>query len=85
MEFDSKMIRFDMYDIMKYTYDLSYVCNTDALEALNQQYFNLSHGDKVNITLCNNLNTNSLEEIEEDHVTSQDLQEACLSWNPLNR
>lgn len=73
MEFDSEIVRFNMYDAIKYPFDLSYACNIDALEVLNQQHFNLSYGDKMNIALCNNLNADSLRVLEKDNVASQEL------------
>lgn len=70
MEFDEEVVKFNVYHAMRYPSELSYVYSIGIINSLNQKYFDLSHGDEVNITLCNALNSNSLRILEEDHVTN---------------
>lgn len=76
MGFDGKEVKLNIYNTIKYLFDLSCVYNIDVINVLNQKYFDLNHGDEVNITFCNTLNAESLWILEEDHVTDQNLQES---------
>lgn len=71
MEFDSDVVKFNIYDTTKYHTDLSYTYNIAIINSLNQKYFDLSYGDEVNIALCNTLNVESLRTLEEDYVADQ--------------
>ncbi|XP_021908910.1 uncharacterized protein LOC110822976 [Carica papaya] len=78
MEFDGKVVKFNVYDAIKYSYNLSCAYNIDIIDALNQKYFDLGHDDEVNIALCNVLNADNFGILEEDHVADQNLQEAMF-------
>lgn len=57
---------------------ICHVCSIDAINILNQKYFDLSPKDEVNIILGNDLDANSLKILEEDHVADKNLQEAVF-------
>lgn len=71
IEFNGKVVKFNVYDAMKYPNDLSCAYNIDIIDSLNKSYFDLSHGDEVNITLWNTLNAESFGILEEDHIADQ--------------
>lgn len=49
MEFDGEMVKFNVYDAIKYPNDNFTLCNIDLCEPLTQEMFELSKEDKLNI------------------------------------
>lgn len=57
----------------------------DVVDYLNKKYFNLCHGDKLNIVLCNGFNVDSLGALEEDYPDDKNLQEAVFKLESLKQ
>lgn len=57
MEFDGEVVKFYVYDAMKYPTDLSCVYSVDILDSLQQRHFDLCFGNDMNIVLSNALHT----------------------------
>lgn len=49
MEFEGKVIKFNVNDAMKYLCDTSPIYGLDAIDFLSQEAFELSHDDKLSI------------------------------------
>lgn len=79
------MVRFNVHDFIKYPTDLSYACSTDTIDILSQKHFNLSHGDKVSIAFCSDLDADSLHVPEGEHMTDRCLQEVVFKLHSFKR
>ncbi|XP_065854963.1 uncharacterized protein [Euphorbia lathyris] len=55
MEFDGKVVQFNVYDAMKYPIDVSSVCGIDIIEPVTQNMFNMSGKDKLQVALSESL------------------------------
>lgn len=76
IEFDEDVVRFNVYDAIKYLTNLSYVYGADVIDFLNKKYLDFCLGHELNIILCNRLNVDNLGALEEDYVTTKNLHEA---------
>lgn len=70
---------------MKCPADLSYIYSLNIINILSQTYFNSSHRDEVSIVLCNDLDVDSLQIMEGEHMTDQHLQEVVFELDSLNQ
>ncbi|KAJ9168419.1 hypothetical protein P3X46_019944 [Hevea brasiliensis] len=74
MEFDGEVIKFNVYDAMKYPNDISYVSSIDVIEPFTQKTFELSKDDKLMVALCNNLNLDSIGKVARKFLIDGELQ-----------
>ena len=79
MEFDGEVIKFNVYDAMKFPNDVSSVCGIDVIEPLTEKVFYLNGEDKLKVVLCNDLNLDSLEKLEENFVIEEELHKVVLA------
>lgn len=78
MDFYGEVVKFNIYDAMKYPANISCICSVDVIDSLQQKHFDLCFGDKLSIILGNTLNINILETLEENYATNKNLQEAVF-------
>lgn len=55
MEFDGEMIKFNIYDAMRYPSDVSSLCFVDIIESLSNDVFDLSNQDVLEVILGRDL------------------------------
>ena len=66
MEFDGKIIEFNVYDDVKHPNNVSSVCRVDASELLVQQVLKLKYGDELNTKLCENFGKSNSMNMKEN-------------------
>jgi len=55
MEFDGEIIKFNIFDAMKFPIDVNYLCALDVIDELSQDVYELSHEDELLTTLTQGL------------------------------
>ncbi|XP_021621487.1 uncharacterized protein LOC110621518 [Manihot esculenta] len=73
IEFDGKIIKFNVYDSMKYLNDFSNVCGVDIIEPLVQQVFELQGEDELKTVMYEHLNKAKLTGISVDFILQERL------------
>lgn len=73
MNFDGKIINFNIYDDIKYPSDVSCVYGVDTIESLNQKHFDSRYDYKLNIVISNNFDVDSLKILGEDFIVEENL------------
>ncbi|XP_043807659.1 uncharacterized protein LOC122722072 [Manihot esculenta] len=61
MEFDGEEVKFNVYDVMKYSDDNFSLCSIDIINPLAQETFKLSKEDKLEVVLTENLTMDCLD------------------------
>jgi len=51
MEFDGDVIKFDIFDAMKFPFDVNHICALNVIEELSQDVHDLSHKDDLETVL----------------------------------
>ena len=73
MEFDGEIIKFNIYDAMRYPSDVSSVFVMDVIDPLTQETFDLNDDDKLKVALNMNFTFEGLQEIMKKFVLDLDL------------
>jgi len=47
MEFDGEIIKFNIFDAMRFPADVNYLCAFDVIDELSQDVYELSHEDEL--------------------------------------
>jgi len=47
MEFDGEIIKFNIFDAMRFPADVNYLCALDVIDELSQDVYKLSHEDEL--------------------------------------
>ncbi|XP_038978588.1 uncharacterized protein LOC120108942, partial [Phoenix dactylifera] len=76
MEFDGEIIKFNIYDAMKYPGDDNPVYSIDVIDSLAQEVFELDGKDGLEVAISKHLETEN-----EELVLSTDLQEIVAALN----
>lgn len=80
MEFDGDVIKFDIFDAMKFPSDENHICALDVIDELSQDVHDLSHKDELEIML-----TMSLDALEHmPHVLHDELVAMIESFCRVN-
>ncbi|XP_044466609.1 uncharacterized protein LOC123196623 [Mangifera indica] len=64
MEFDGEVIRFNIYEAMRFPSDVNSVFVVDVIDSLAQQIFELQDSDNLKVVLNKGLNTRTLQRIQ---------------------
>jgi len=51
MEFGGKIIKFNIFDVMRFPVDVNYLCALDIIDELAQDVYELTHDDELLIVL----------------------------------
>ncbi|XP_065623798.1 uncharacterized protein LOC136065058 [Quercus suber] len=76
MEFDGEIVKFNIYDAMKYPNDDSPVYSIDVIDSLAQEVFELNGKDAMEVAISKHL-----EKENEELALSTDLQETIAALN----
>jgi hypothetical protein len=76
MEFDGEIVKFNIYDAMKYPSDDNPVYSIDVIDSLAQEVFELDEKDGLEVAISKHL-----EKENEKLTSSTNLQEAVASLN----
>ncbi|XP_044486310.1 uncharacterized protein LOC123211569 [Mangifera indica] len=76
MEFDGEIVKFNIYDAMKYPADDNLIYSINVIDSLAQEIFELDGKDELEVTLSKHL-----EKENEELALSIDLQEAVATLN----
>ena len=76
MEFDGKIVKFNIYDAMKYPDDDNPVYSIDVIDSLAQEAFELDGKDGLEVAISKHL-----EKDNEELASSTDLQEIVAALN----
>jgi len=55
MEFDGEIIKFNIFDAMRFPTDVNYLCALDVIDKLYQDVYELSHEDELLIVMTQGL------------------------------
>ena len=55
MKFDGEIIKFNIFDVMRFPADVNYLCALDAINGLSQDVYELSHDDELLTVLTRGL------------------------------
>jgi len=55
MEFDGEIIKFNIFDVMRFPADVKYLCALDVIDELSQDVYELSHEDELLTVLTQGL------------------------------
>ncbi|XP_076916517.1 uncharacterized protein LOC143576272 [Bidens hawaiensis] len=75
MEFDGKVINFNIYDAMRYPSDVSSLNFIDVIEPLTNEYFELSNHDVLALVLNRSINEVAAKELIEKFKIGEELME----------
>jgi hypothetical protein len=76
MKFDGEIVKFNIYDAMKYPGDDNHVYSIDVIDSLVQEVFELNGKDGLEVAISNHL-----EKENEEVALSTDLQETVAALN----
>jgi len=76
MEFDGEIVKFNIYDAMKYPSDDNPVYSIDVIDSLPQEVFELDGKDELEVAISKHL-----EKENEELALSTDLQETVTALN----
>ena len=81
MEFDGEVIKFNMFDAMRFPHNVIYLCALDVNNELSQKVYELSYKDELLIVLTPGLNQFVFQSVP-CHVDSDvvDSQSLCYNW-----
>ncbi|GKB30614.1 uncharacterized protein Tco_0870015, partial [Tanacetum coccineum] len=79
MEFDGKVIKFNIYDSMKYPGNEYSIFSIDVIDSLVQKFFELNDEDSLKVGLTNTISESAHKELE----PNSNLQEAISELNSL--
>ena len=83
MEFDGEIIKFNIYDAMRYPSDEHTVLALDGIDPFVQRICDLAGDDNVKVTLENSLDNEKLKEIERELILNVDLEHTILELESL--
>ncbi|PIN01467.1 DNA-directed DNA polymerase [Handroanthus impetiginosus] len=84
IEFDGEIIKFNVYDAMKYPSDESCVFSVDVIDSLTQKTFELNEGDELMVALCESLSIKGSQEQEKNIAIHDELMDPPqLELKPL--
>ncbi|PIN17394.1 DNA-directed DNA polymerase [Handroanthus impetiginosus] len=83
MEFDGEIIKFNIYDAMKYPSDESCVFSVDVLDSLTQKTFELNEGDELMVALCESLSIKGPQEQGDDIAIHDELMDVICELESL--
>ncbi|XP_024961190.1 uncharacterized protein LOC112501715 [Cynara cardunculus var. scolymus] len=84
MEFDGEMIKFNIYDAMRYPSDVSSLCFVYIIESLSGTMFDLSNEDVLELILDRDLTNGSLKKLAQEYELDDDFAE-LVSWMEKGR
>lgn len=73
IEFDGKLIKLNVYDYLKYPFDVIHIDNIDAISSLRQNRFELSIDNKLNVALCTSMDMDNPKRLNQQIVTDEEL------------
>jgi hypothetical protein len=76
MEFDGEIVKFNIYDAMKYPDDYNHVYSINVIDSLAQEVFELDGKDGLEVAISKHL-----EKENEELALSTDLQETVAALN----
>ncbi|KAI3669358.1 hypothetical protein L6452_40591 [Arctium lappa] len=79
MEFDGKIIKFNIYDAMRYPSDVSSLCFVDIIESLSDDVFDLSNQDVLEVILGRDLHSDILKKLAQEYDLNEEYAE-LVSW-----
>ncbi|KAI3748436.1 hypothetical protein L6452_11499 [Arctium lappa] len=79
MEFDGEIIKFNIYDAMRYPSDVSSLCFVDIIESLSDTMYDLSNDDVLEVILDRDLTNGSLKKLAQEYKLDDDFEE-LVSW-----
>ena len=83
MEFDGEIIKFNIYEAMRYPSDVSPVYVMDVIDPLAQEIFDLIDDDKLKIVISRNFTLDGLEKVMKKFVLDSNLQDAIHELESL--
>lgn len=78
MEFDGEIIRFKIYDAMRYPSDMCSIYAIDVIDSLLQQTFDLNDVDVLKVVLNNNFSREELRRVTTRFVLNSLFQDTIL-------
>ncbi|XP_021631853.1 uncharacterized protein LOC110629246 [Manihot esculenta] len=84
MEFDGKVIKFNIYDNEKYLSNISNVCRIDVGKPLVQQVLKLEYGYELNTKFCENFEESSSMNIKKNFDCLKELVYELKANKPLH-
>ncbi|XP_024990697.1 uncharacterized protein LOC112524985 [Cynara cardunculus var. scolymus] len=84
MEFDGEMIKFNIYDAMRYPSDVSSLRFVDIIESLSDTMFDLSNRDALEVILDRDLMSGSLKKLAQEYKLDDDFAE-LVYWMEKGR
>ncbi|KAI3702618.1 hypothetical protein L6452_28365 [Arctium lappa] len=79
MEFDGEIIKFNIYDAMRYPSDVSSLCFVDIIESLSDDVFDLFNQDVLEVILGRDLHSDSLKKLAQEYDIIEEYTE-LVSW-----
>ena len=83
MEFDGEIIKFNIYDVMRYPSDVSSVFVMDVIDLLAQENFDLIDDDKLKVALNRNFTLEGLQKFMKKFLLDSNLQDAIHELESL--
>ncbi|XP_021759252.1 uncharacterized protein LOC110724165 isoform X1 [Chenopodium quinoa] len=83
MEFDGEVIRFNLFDAMRYPSDCESVSSIDVIDALTEQVFFLSGHDALDVVLTESMEKEQYTNLQEHFELKNDVKEAFSSLEVL--
>lgn len=83
IEFDGEIIKFNIYDTMRYPSDVSSVCVLNVVDPLVQDFFYRINDDKLKVVLNRSFTLDGLKEDMKKFVLDSDLQDAIHELESL--
>ncbi|XP_024969716.1 uncharacterized protein LOC112509075 [Cynara cardunculus var. scolymus] len=78
MEFDVEMIKFNIYDAMRYPSDVSSLCFVDIIKPLSNTMFDLSNEDVLEVIIDRDSMNGSLKKLAQEYKLDDDFAELAL-------
>ncbi|XP_044471331.1 uncharacterized protein LOC123200247 [Mangifera indica] len=83
MEFDGEVIRFNIYEAMRFPSNVNSVFVVDVIDSLAQQIFELQDSDNLKVVLNKGLNTRTLQRIQQKLVVDDGLSDTVYELEPF--
>ncbi|XP_022843337.1 uncharacterized protein LOC111366885 [Olea europaea var. sylvestris] len=83
MEFDGEIIRFNIFEVMRYPCDVHACFSIDIMDSLIQNVFELSNEDVLDTTLIKSIDANNLTGLSKNLQVCEDIVEIVASLESL--
>lgn len=85
MEFDRKVIRFNIFEAMRYPSDLNSCFSVNIIDSLAQEFCELTSKDALEITIRNSLELDDSKDQSIDEQLHENIEETVASLESLRK